>query len=113
MSPKVWLITGANSGLGLALALCVLSHGDQASESAVHDSRWILILIKYQVIAAARNPSKLPESLKDAKPLKLDLSGSESEIKKAGQEALQIYGHIDFLVNNAGYALPSPVEELM
>lgn len=25
MSPKIWFVTGANSGLGLALAICGLS----------------------------------------------------------------------------------------
>jgi len=29
MSSRVWLITGANSGLGLALAQVVLSKGDK------------------------------------------------------------------------------------
>lgn len=55
-----------------------------------------------QVIAAARDLSKLPSSLKDAKPVKIDLGASDSEIKQAGQEALKIYGKIDVLVNNAG-----------
>ncbi|KAJ7646743.1 NAD-P-binding protein [Roridomyces roridus] len=104
-SPRVWLITGANSGLGLALAECVLSQGDH-------------------VIAAVRKVSSIPESIKDAKPLVLNLNASDSEIKQAGSEALKIYGggrhffrpppygRVDVLVNNAGYCLTGYTEEL-
>ncbi|KAJ7646745.1 NAD-P-binding protein [Roridomyces roridus] len=92
-SHRVWLITGANSGLGLALAEYVLSQGDQ-------------------VIAAVRKVSSIPESIKDAKPLVLDLNASDSEIKQAGAEALKIYGRVDVLVNNAGYCLTGYTEEL-
>ncbi|TFY70245.1 hypothetical protein EVG20_g2751 [Dentipellis fragilis] len=93
MSPRVWLITGANSGLGLALAEYALSQGDH-------------------VIAAARSVSKLPASVKAADPLQLDMDWSQDEIKAAGLKALAIHGHIDILVNMAGYGLESPVEEM-
>ncbi|KAJ7162101.1 NAD-P-binding protein [Mycena filopes] len=92
-SPRTWLITGANSGLGLALAEYVLEQGDQ-------------------VIAAVRRPSAIPDSIKAAKPLLLDLNASDAEIKRAGAEALGIYGQIDVLVNNAGYCLTGYTEEL-
>ncbi|KAA1470145.1 NAD-P-binding protein [Dentipellis sp. KUC8613] len=93
MSSRVWLITGANSGLGLALAEYALSQGDH-------------------VIATARNVSKLPTSVKAADPLQLDMDWSQDEIKAAGLKALAIHGHIDILVNMAGYGLESPVEEM-
>ncbi|KAJ7121352.1 NAD-P-binding protein [Mycena crocata] len=93
MSSRIWLITGANSGLGLSLAGHVLSQGDK-------------------VIAAVRKLSSIPDTIQAAKPLLLDLNASDSEIKRAGAEALKIYGRIDVLVNNAGYCLTGYTEEL-
>ncbi|TFY82682.1 hypothetical protein EWM64_g1330 [Hericium alpestre] len=93
MPDLVWLITGTNSGLGLALAEYVLSQG-------------------HHVIATTRNLSKLPESLQRAKHLELDTSASQSEIQAVGVKALDLYGHVDVLVNMAGYGLESPVEEI-
>ncbi|KAJ7475405.1 NAD-P-binding protein [Mycena galericulata] len=92
-TPRIWLITGANSGFGLSLAQYVLSQGDE-------------------VIAAVRKLASIPESIKAAKPVALDLNASDSEIKRAGAEALKIYGRIDVLVNNAGYSLTGYTEEI-
>ncbi|KIY45559.1 NAD(P)-binding protein [Fistulina hepatica ATCC 64428] len=91
--PKVWLITGANSGLGLALAQYVLAQG-------------------HKVIAGARNPSKIPASLKEAAPLEIDMNWPDSRIKEAGALAWKLYGHVDVLVNNAGYSLTGVTEVL-
>ncbi|GBE83713.1 NAD-P-binding protein [Sparassis latifolia] len=93
MSAKVWLITGTSSGIGLALVQHVLAQGDK-------------------VIATVRSMSKYPEELKGAEPLVLDLGAPDSEIRKVGEAALKVYGQIDVLVNNAGYGLSGPVEEL-
>ncbi|KAA1466505.1 NAD-P-binding protein [Dentipellis sp. KUC8613] len=112
-SSRVWLITGANSGLGLALAEYALSQGDRVSTTKcpmflhLHNPS-----VASQVIAAVRNLSKLPASVMAAEPFQLDLSWSQEEIKAAGLKALSIHGHIDVLVNMAGYGLESPVEEI-
>ncbi|KAL6300318.1 hypothetical protein BKA93DRAFT_829146 [Sparassis latifolia] len=93
MAPKVWVVTGANSGIGLALVQHVLSQGDK-------------------VIATVRSMAKFTDGLKGAEPLILDLSGPDYEIRKAGEAALKIYGHVDVVVNNAGFGVIAPVEEL-
>lgn len=93
ITSRVWLITGANSGLGLALSLYALSKGDK-------------------VIAAARDISKIPSSLKDAAPIRIDLNASDADIIKAGHNAWKIYGHIDILCNNAGSGHNAVVEEI-
>ncbi|KAI0275167.1 NAD-P-binding protein [Gloeopeniophorella convolvens] len=95
MAARVWLITGANSGLGLALSHLVLSKGDK-------------------VIAAARNAAKIPALLTEAgaNAFTLNPSAPEAEVQQAAKEALKVYGRIDVLVNNAGYGLSGVVEEL-
>lgn len=49
-----------------------------------------------------------------ARPLVLSLDSSDEVIQKAAEEAIQIYGHVDVLVNNAGTNNPGygPVEEV-
>lgn len=93
LSPKIWLITGANSGLGLALSEYALFKGDK-------------------VIAAARDISRIPISLKEAAHLRMDLDSSDAELKEAAHKALKVYGRVDVLVNNAGYGSNTVVEEL-
>lgn len=45
-------------------------------------------------------------------PLLLDLSASDADIRRVIEEALKIYGRVDVLVNNAGWGVVGPVEEL-
>ena len=90
---KTVLVTGASSGIGLATALLF------------HESGW-------QVIATMRHPEKRRTPLHD-RGLKslvhLDVMDRNS-IHTAIQYALDYYGGIHVLVNNAGYALYGPFE---
>ncbi|KAI1775753.1 putative short-chain oxidoreductase [Hypoxylon cercidicola] len=89
-----WLITGCSSGFGLSLTRIALAAG-------------------HTVIATSRNPSRTPELVaevegKGGRWLKLDVDDRNStsvveELEKSGAE-------VDVLVNNAGYAILSPVE---
>ncbi|MET8629455.1 oxidoreductase [Kitasatospora sp. NPDC004669] len=92
---KVWLITGANSGFGRAIAEAAVAAGDT-------------------VVAAARRPEALAE-LEAAHPgrvvpVRLDVTDHD-QISAAVEEALSRLGRIDVLVNNAGRGLIGAVEE--
>ena len=90
-TPKVVLITGASSGLGLAQGRLLANHG-------------------YRVYGTARNPLKYPDF--DAFPLlALDVR-DEASIAAAVAELLTLEGRIDILVNNAGMGITGPLEEL-
>ncbi|SEG84288.1 Short-chain dehydrogenase [Actinacidiphila yanglinensis] len=92
---STWFITGASRGLGLEIARAALRGGDT-------------------VVAAARNPGKLPEDLQTSDQVlgvALDVTRSE-EITAAVETAVQHFGGIDILVNNAGRGLLGALEEI-
>lgn len=72
---RIWHITDANTGLGLALALKALSEGDCVMEDV-------------------RTPSRMPESLHrpDVKVLRLDLSWNQDEMSGYAETAFGICG---------------------
>jgi NAD(P)-dependent dehydrogenase (short-subunit alcohol dehydrogenase family) len=95
MPPRVWLITGCSSGLGAALAHEILRQGDQVIATAVE-------------LAPLQDLEKA-----GAATLELDVTSSPELIKSTVEKALQIYGRIDVLLNNAGMALFGAVEEVL
>lgn len=90
---RTWLVTGASSGLGRAIA------------EAAHDAG-------ARVVATARALDRLKGLPTGDRmlPLELDLSDTGS-IDAAVDGAEAAFGPIDVLVNNAGYGLLGAVEE--
>lgn len=96
MSQRVWLITGASSGFGRAIAEAALSAGDT-------------------VIAAVRRRDSVT-NLVAAEPgrvtaVELDVTDNV-QIHAAVAQVLQRHGQIDVLVNNAGRGLAGAAEEV-
>lgn len=92
---RVWLITGASSGFGRTLAEAALAAGDT-------------------VVATARRPAAL-DDLAAAHPERLvPVTADVTDTARAAQvvaEAVDRFGRIDVLVNNAGRGLIGAVEE--
>jgi NADP-dependent 3-hydroxy acid dehydrogenase YdfG len=91
MSTRVALITGASSGIGKAIAQVFLAQG-------------------YIVYATARQPEALV-GLEGVRPLTLDVTQEDSMLQ-AIQTITSEQASLDVLVNNAGFALNGPIEEL-
>jgi NAD(P)-dependent dehydrogenase (short-subunit alcohol dehydrogenase family) len=92
---KTWLITGASSGLGAALASAVIEQGDK-------------------VAATFRQPEQAGEFTRQYSGagigLIMDVTKPE-QVQSAIQHAAQQLGSIDVLVNNAGYGTIGAIEE--
>jgi NAD(P)-dependent dehydrogenase (short-subunit alcohol dehydrogenase family) len=93
---KNWFITGASSGFGRLLAEHVCDLGGTVVATARHVEALHDFTVKH-----AHNSHILP----------LDVT-SESSIKNAHDDALARVGHIDVLVNNAGYGVLGAIEEV-
>ena len=93
---KVWLITGSGNGLGRDIAEAALAAGDS-------------------VVAGARRPDELRPLVarygERVKPVTLEVR-DEAAAKAAVQLAVDTYGRLDVLVNNAGYAQIAPFEQM-
>ena len=92
---KVWLITGASTGLGRVLAEQVLAAGGQVAATARKPEQLALLRETY-------GQSVLPLALDVTDPQGITDSVAQIE---------QHFGRIDVLVNNAGYGLVGAIEE--
>ncbi|MGQ0620045.1 MAG: SDR family NAD(P)-dependent oxidoreductase [Panacagrimonas sp.] len=94
---KVWLVTGAGSGIGSATVRAALGAG-------------------HRVLATGRNLDKLRTALNDVAGDRLALAqldvADEAQAVSAADRAVRQFGRIDVLVNNAGYSLLGNYEEL-
>jgi NAD(P)-dependent dehydrogenase (short-subunit alcohol dehydrogenase family) len=75
------LVTGASSGIGLAIAESLVEHG-------------------HEVWSTSRNPERIPK-MPRVHPIRLDLADRLS-IEEAFASTLAEAGHLDVLINNAG-----------
>lgn len=92
---KIWLITGSSRGLGRALTEAVLAAGDR-------------------VVATARKPEQLDDLVEQygeqVRAIALDVTDADAA-RDAVQTALDAFGGLDVVANNAGYANSAPIEE--
>lgn len=93
---KTWFITGASTGLGEALATLLLDKGER-------------------VAATFRQPAQAEEftNKKTGQSLGVlaDMTNAE-QVKTAVQQAIDTFGHLDVVVNNAGYGSLGSIEEI-
>jgi NAD(P)-dependent dehydrogenase (short-subunit alcohol dehydrogenase family) len=91
---NVWFITGSSRGFGRALVQAVLDAGDL-------------------VVATARRPGQLAELAQRygdrILPLALDVTDTGA-VSQAVGAAVERFGRLDVVVNNAGYANVAPIE---
>ncbi|MFD7307913.1 SDR family NAD(P)-dependent oxidoreductase [Promicromonospora sp. NPDC059942] len=93
---KTWLITGSSRGLGRAVAEAVLANGDN-------------------LVATARRTeplTDLAETYGDRiRLVTLDVTDAEAA-RRAVDVAVEAYGRLDVVVNNAGYADMAAIEDM-
>ncbi len=92
---RVWLITGSSRGLGRALAEATLVAG-------------------HRLVATARDPARLADLVErypdQIRPFALDVTDPHAACD-AVSAAIESFGRLDVLVNNAGYGNVSPIED--
>jgi NAD(P)-dependent dehydrogenase (short-subunit alcohol dehydrogenase family) len=95
MSKKVWLITGAGRGMGTDISKAALAAGNA-------------------VVATGRDPEQVAAAIgahNDLLAVKLDVTSSD-DAKAAVQAAVDKFGRVDVLVNNAGNFMAGFFEEI-
>lgn len=94
MATQTWFITGSSRGFGRALTAAALEAGDQ-------------------VVATARRPEQLDDLVQQygdrVLPVALDVTDRSAAVAGIAA-AVDRFGRVDIVVNNAGYANIAPVE---
>ena len=92
---KTWLITGSSRGFGWELAQAVLDSGDA-------------------LVATARRPDQLDELVRKygegVRTFALDVTDAAAA-RAAVEVAVDEFGSLDVVVNNAGYGSSAPIED--
>ena len=93
--PRTWLVTGSSRGLGRALTAAALAAGDT-------------------VLATARRPEQLADLVAvhgdRIRPFRLDVT-DRAAAADAVQAAVDTFGGLDVVANNAGWAASAPIEQ--
>jgi NAD(P)-dependent dehydrogenase (short-subunit alcohol dehydrogenase family) len=93
---KVWFVTGSSRGLGRAIVEHALERGDQ-------------------VVATARKPEQLDDLVTRhgdrVKPVALDVTDA-AQAEQAVRDAVEAFGRLDIVVNNAGYGDVAAIEDV-
>jgi len=93
MAQKVWMVTGATRGLGAEVTKAALASGDK-------------------VIATGRETHGLenPNHQDTWLGIPMDVT-SEEQVESGVRQALNRFGRIDVLINNAGFGMLGAIEE--
>src|SRR5258706_15870985 len=93
---KHWFVTGSASGLGRSISEAVLASGDS-------------------LVATAREPKRLADLLEKygdrVRTIALDVT-DEKGCEIAVEKAVEAFGSLDVVVNNAGYGDIAPFEQM-
>jgi NAD(P)-dependent dehydrogenase (short-subunit alcohol dehydrogenase family) len=93
---KIWLITGSGNGLGRDIAEAALAAGDSVAAGARRTEELAPLVAQYG---------------ERVKPVKLEVR-DEAAAKAAVELAVDTFGRLDVLVNNAGYGQIAPFEQM-
>jgi NAD(P)-dependent dehydrogenase (short-subunit alcohol dehydrogenase family) len=99
MTDRAAIVTGASSGIGLAVARMLAQDG-------------------YGVTLVARRPQKLEAAYEELRADGLDVGrvpadvGDEDDVVRAVAAHRDAYGRLDVLMNNAGVGIGAPIGEL-
>lgn len=98
MEDKVVIITGGTSGIGRALAFEFGKHGAK-------------------LLITGRNPTELERTVQELRQAGIQVSGVQADVSKEednrrmAEEAINRYGKIDILINNAGISMRALFEQ--
>ncbi|KAB1230951.1 SDR family NAD(P)-dependent oxidoreductase [Chryseobacterium viscerum] len=92
---KIWYITGASKGMGFSLVKKLLEKGHKVAATS-------------RTITAFEGLDADPDNFL---PLEVDLKDEQS-IAQSIEKTIKQFGHLDVVVNNAGYGLGGAIEEL-
>ena len=98
LNDKVAIITGAGSGFGRATAELYAKEGAK------------VVVVDYNEETAQETVLRIEEKGGSAVAVKADVS-KEEDVKNFIQKAMDNFGKIDILFNNAGIYAPGTVEE--